>query len=233
MGGPDGAKRTSDPGEPPGSEPSLIVFRTWKKCSVARRPGSLVAAVGDDPDVLGLLHLGEARVGRLLRFPVFLFDRFASDVEVTHSVSVVYKDVDTVNVDRETSAHTLLRPPITHKTPTAYKWIRSLHTATMSGLCPCCGSKNRNKYAKAGAAVGGQVGASAGARLGPFATGFSAGLGGAVGYLAGNAVDAASGDFSAVTPIPDGGRPAHDGVSIPVESESGASQRCDGSSSPQ
>lgn len=95
----------------------------------------------------------------------------------------------------------------------------------MTRLCPCRGSKKRNKYAKAGAAVG----AGAGARVGPFATGLSAGLGGAVGYLAGSAVDAATGDVSAVTPIPDGGRPVDDkrpgradgeGVAIPVESDS-------------
>lgn len=97
----------------------------------------------------------------------------------------------------------------------------------MRGLCPCRGTKKRNKYAKAGAAAG----ASAGARVGPFATGLSAGLGGAVGYLTGTAVDAAKGDVSAVTPIPDGGRPVDDerpasagadgeGVAIPVESES-------------
>jgi len=93
----------------------------------------------------------------------------------------------------------------------------------MPGLCPCCGSKKRHKYAKAGAAVGSQLGASAGARVGPFATGLSAGLGGAVGYLAGNAVDAAKGDVSSVTPIPDGGRRTRNdegGVAIPVEAES-------------
>ncbi len=95
----------------------------------------------------------------------------------------------------------------------------------MTRLCPCRGSKKRKTYAKAGAAVG----AGAGARVGPFATGLSAGLGGAVGYLAGSAVDAATGDVSAVTPIPDGGRPVDDerpgradgaGVAIPVESDS-------------
>ena len=95
----------------------------------------------------------------------------------------------------------------------------------MSKLCPFGKSKKRKKYAKAGAAAGSRLGASAGARAGPFVTGLSAGLGGAVGYLAGNAVDAAKGDISAVTPIPDGGRPVRDdedGVVIPVESESDA-----------
>ena len=107
----------------------------------------------------------------------------------------------------------------------AYKWAGPVCYTTMPGLCPFRKSKKRSKYAKAGAAVGSQVGASAGARVGPFATGLSAGLGGAVGYLAGNAVDAAKGDVSAVTPIPDGGRPVRDdedGVVIPVESESDA-----------
>ncbi len=91
----------------------------------------------------------------------------------------------------------------------------------MKGLCPCRRSK-RKKYAKAGAAVGSQLGASAGARIGPFATGLSSGLGGAVGYLAGSAVDTVTGDVSAVTPIPDGGRPTADdgaGVAIPVDDE--------------
>lgn len=95
----------------------------------------------------------------------------------------------------------------------------------MPGLCPFGKSKKRRKYAKAGAAVGSQLGAGAGARVGPFATGLSAGLGGAVGYLAGSAVDAASGDVSSVTPLPDGGRPTRDsegGVAIPVDSESDA-----------
>ena len=95
----------------------------------------------------------------------------------------------------------------------------------MPGLCPCRNSKKRNKYAKAGAAVGSQVGASAGARVGPFATGLSAGFGGAVGYLAGSTVDAAKGDVSSVTPLPDGGRPVRDdegGVAIPVEPASDA-----------
>jgi len=90
----------------------------------------------------------------------------------------------------------------------------------MPGCCPF-GSKKRNRYAKAGAAVG----AGAGARVGPLATGLSAGLGGAVGYLAGSAVDAAKGDVSAVTPLPDGGRPTRGdegGVAIPVDSESDA-----------
>jgi hypothetical protein len=95
----------------------------------------------------------------------------------------------------------------------------------MPGLCPCRKSKNRNKYAKVGAAVGSQIGSSAGARVGPFTTGLSAGFGGAVGYLAGSAVDAAKGDVSSVTPLPDGGRPApsdEDGVVIPVDAESDA-----------
>jgi hypothetical protein len=94
----------------------------------------------------------------------------------------------------------------------------------MMGLCPCRKSK-RKKYAKAGAAVGSQLGASAGARVGPFATGLSSGLGGAVGYLAGSAIDTAKGDVSAVTPIPDGGRPTRDdraGIAIPVDDESDA-----------
>ena len=107
-----------------------------------------------------------------------------------------------------------------------YKWIGALQYDTMGKLCPF-GSKKRNRYAKAGAAVG----AGAGARVGPFATGLSAGLGGAVGYLAGSAVDAATGDVSAVTPLPDGGqevregdRTARDdgGVIIPVDDESDA-----------
>jgi len=200
---------------------SLFVEVSEKNGGTQPASGSLVAAVRDDPDVLGLLHLGESGVGRVLGFLVSLFDRFASDVEVTHSVSVVHQGVDTVNVDRNWS--TSLRDP-TAPPPAAYKWIQALHTATMPRLCPCCGSKKRNKYAKAGAAVGSQLGASAGARVGPFATGLSAGLGGAVGYLAGNAVDVASGDVSSVTPIPDGGRPTRDdegGVAIPVEAESG------------
>ncbi|GGJ12004.1 hypothetical protein GCM10008995_22330 [Halobellus salinus] len=91
----------------------------------------------------------------------------------------------------------------------------------MLGLCPCGTSKKRNSYAETGAAVGSQVGA----RVGPLATGLSAGLGGAVGYLAGSAVDAAKGDVSSVTPLPDGGRPVRDdedGVVIPVESASDA-----------
>jgi len=95
----------------------------------------------------------------------------------------------------------------------------------MPGLCPCRKSKKRKKYAKVGAAVGSQLGSSAGARVGPFATGLSAGLGGAVGYLAGSTVDAATGDVSSVTPLPDGGRPARGdegGVAIPVESDSDA-----------
>jgi hypothetical protein len=102
----------------------------------------------------------------------------------------------------------------------------------MPGLCPCRKSKERNRYAKVGAAVGSQIGASAGARVGPFATGLSAGLGGAVGYLTGSAVDAAKGDVSSVTPVPDGGRPAgadehpaggdEGGVVIPVDSDSEA-----------
>jgi hypothetical protein len=88
----------------------------------------------------------------------------------------------------------------------------------MKGLCPCRKSK-RNKYAKTGAAIGSQLGASAGSRIGPFATGLSSGFGGAVGYLAGSAVDAAKGDVSAATPLPDGGRPTDDrgGVVIPVD----------------